>query len=144
MSTLAEEIRRRAVGTMLETVGLRLLEVNEQRALAEMEFQPGLAQLTGVFHTGALLTLADSAATAVSMHAVDPAGAVDATAFPLAIQLSANLIRNVGAGKVTAEARPLHRGRTTLVVETTLRDEQGRLLAVVTTTHLVLSGVRGA
>lgn len=143
MSAIIEAIERRGGGTMLDTVGFRLLEVNEQHALAEMEFRPGLAQLTGVFHTGALLTLADSTATAASLYAVDPAGVFDAASFPLAIQLSANLIRNTGAGKVTAEARTLHKGRITMVVETTVRDEQRRLLAIVTTTHLVLTGAAG-
>ena len=58
--------------------------------------------------------------------------------FPLAIQLSANLVRNTGEGKVTAEARLTHRGRTTMVVGTTVRDARGRTLVVCTTTHVVL------
>ena len=138
MAGYIEAIERRGRGTMLEHVGLRLVEVNEQRVVAEMEFRPELGQLTGLFHTGALLTLADSAATSVCMYAVDPTGSADSASFPLAIQLSANLVRNTGAGKVTAEARFVHKGRTTMVVETTVRDEQGRTLVIVTTTHLVL------
>ena len=142
MTAITEAMERRARGTMLETVGFRLLEVNEHHARAEMTFRPELAQLTGLFHTGALLTLADSTATSACMYAVDPTGAADAS-FPLAIQLSANLIRNTGAGTATAEARLLHRGRTTMVVETTVRDEQGRTLVIVTTTHLVLAATAG-
>lgn len=140
MSTLLDAISQRAAGTMLETVGMRLVELNGERAVAEMEFQPHLTQLTGLLHTGALLTLADSAATAACLYATDPEGTLEPTRFPLAIQLSANLIRNIAAGRVTAEARLVHRGRTTMVVETRIRDDHERLLVTVTTTHLVLAG----
>ena len=141
MAAILEALARAAQGTMLEAAGLRFVEVNEQHALAEMAFRPELAQLTGLFHTGALVTLADSTATAACMYAVDPSGAFDPSTFPLAIQMSANMIRNTNAGTVTAEATMRHRGRTTMVVETTVRDERGRALLILTTTHLVLSGI---
>jgi acyl-coenzyme A thioesterase PaaI-like protein len=59
------------------------------------------------------------------------------------MQLSANLIRNTGAGTVTAEARLVHRGRTTMVAQTSVRPCASRTLVIVTTTHLVLSGAGG-
>ncbi len=140
MAGMVERIERRGRGTMLETVGQRFIEVNDEHAVAELDFRPGLAQLTGLFHTGALLTLADGTATVACMHALDPTGAAGEDApFPLAIQLSANLIRNTSAGTVTAEARIIHKGRTTMVVETTVRDEDGRTLVIVTSTHLVMA-----
>jgi uncharacterized protein (TIGR00369 family) len=52
--------------------------------------------------------------------------------------MSANLIRNTDTGKLIAEAVPLHRGRTSMIMQTTVRDEQGRTMAVVTVTLLVL------
>ncbi len=140
MSDIVEVINNRGRGTLLETVGYRLLEVNEQHALAEMAFRPEIAQLTGLVHAGALLVLADSTATSACMHAVDPTGTAEGAAFPLAIQLSASLIRNTNSGTITAEARLVHKGRTTMVAETTVRDDKGRTLAIVTTTHLVLAG----
>jgi uncharacterized protein (TIGR00369 family) len=57
---------------------------------------------------------------------------------PLTIQISANLIRNTDHGRITATAEVVHSGRTTQVVQTTVTDEDGRLLAVVTTTHVVV------
>jgi uncharacterized protein (TIGR00369 family) len=129
---------------MLEHVGLRIVEVDDRHAVATMDFRPELAQPTGVFHAGALLTLADSTATLACMHAVDPGGADGEAPFPLAVQISINLIRNTGEGTVTAEAVLRHRGRTMLVAETTVRDEQGRDLAVVVSTHLVLGGAPAA
>lgn len=122
---------------LMSMLGIRLVEASPERAVAELDFRPELQQLTGVFHTGAILALADTTATYASMRAVDPSGKIPAERFPLAVQVSANLLRNVGDGTITAEARPVHRGKTMIVVQTTVRDAAGRSLAEVTTTHLV-------
>ena len=105
------------------------VEVSAERAVAELAFRPDLAQLTGLFHGGVILSLADETATACSMANVMPDGTWDPAKFPLTIQLSANLIRNTNTGKLIAEAVPLHRGRTSMVMQTTVRDEQGRVMA---------------
>jgi 1,4-dihydroxy-2-naphthoyl-CoA hydrolase len=134
----AERLNERAKGTNVEARGTRFVEVSAERAVAELAFRPDLTQLTGLFHGGVILSLADETATACSMASVMPDGAWDPAQFPLTIQLSANLIRNTNAGKLIAEAVPLHRGRTSIVMQTTVRDEQGRVMAVVTATLLVL------
>jgi 1,4-dihydroxy-2-naphthoyl-CoA hydrolase len=133
----AERLNERAKGTNVEARGTRFVEVSAERAVAELAFRPDLAQLTGLFHGGVIVSLADEAATACSVASVMPDGRWDPARFPLTIQLSANLIRNTNTGKLIAEAVPLHRGRTTMVMQTTVRDEQGRVLAVVTATLLV-------
>ena len=124
---------------LMTTLGIRVIEASAERTVAELDFRPEVQQPTGLFHAGAILALADTTATRGSMHIVDPSGDVPAERFPLAVQLSANLIRNVGEGTITAEARPIHRGRTMIVMETRVRDAAGRELAAVTTTHLVLN-----
>jgi 1,4-dihydroxy-2-naphthoyl-CoA hydrolase len=135
----AELLNERAKGTNIAARGTRFLEVSAERAVAELAFRPDLAQLTGLFHGGVILSLADETATACSLAAVMPDGLWDPDKFPLTIQLSANLIRNTNTGKLIAEAVPLHRGRTSMVMQTTVRDEQGRVMAVVTATLLVLN-----
>lgn len=134
----AERLNERAKGTNVEARGTHFLEVSAERAVAELAFRPDLAQLTGLFHGGVILSLADETATACSVASVMPDGAWDPAKFPLTIQLSANLIRNTNTGKLIAEAVPLHRGRTSMVMQTTVRDEQGRVMAVITATLLVL------
>jgi uncharacterized protein (TIGR00369 family) len=136
--TAAERLNQSAKGTNIEARGTRFLEVSGERAVAELAFRPDLAQLTGVFHAGVILSLADEAATACGIHAIRPDGTWDPGRFPLTIQLSANLMRNTNTGKLIAEAVPLHKGRTSMVIQATVRDEAGRVMAVVTTTHLVL------
>jgi 1,4-dihydroxy-2-naphthoyl-CoA hydrolase len=134
----AERFNERAKGTNVEARGTHFLEVSAERAVAELAFRPDLAQLTGLFHGGVILSLADETATACSVASVMPDGTWDPAKFPLTIQLSANLIRNTNTGKLIAEAVPLHRGRTSMVMQTTVRDEQGRVMAVITATLLVL------
>jgi 1,4-dihydroxy-2-naphthoyl-CoA hydrolase len=134
----AARLNERAKGTNVEARGTRFIEVSAERAVAELAFRPDLAQLTGLFHGGVILSLADETATACSIANVMPDGTWDPAQFPLTIQLSANLIRNTNTGKLIAEAIPLHRGRTSMVMQTTVRDEQGRVMAVVTATLLVL------
>jgi len=134
----AERLNERAKGTNVEARGTHFLEVSAERAVAELAFRPDLAQLTGLFHGGVILSLADETATACSVASVMPDGAWDPAKFPLTIQLSANLIRNTNTGKLIAEAVPLHRGRTSMVIQTTVRDEQGRVMALITATLLVL------
>jgi len=130
-------LARLAQGTLVERLGIRTLELGDGRAVGEMEFRPDLCQLTGLLHAGAILALADTIATTAAMTVVNPEGDFDLSRFPLAIQISANLVRNTDGGKITAEAVATHRGRTTMVVETKVRDEGGRLLALTTTTLLV-------
>jgi uncharacterized protein (TIGR00369 family) len=95
-------------------------------------------KLTGLFHAGALFALADTTATAGALHVISPTGDVAPEQFPLTVQASINLLRNTNQGSVTAESHALHRGRTMIVMETEVRDAEGRLLLVVSTTHLVL------
>jgi len=134
----AERLNERAKGTNVEARGTRFVEVSSERAVAELAFRPDLAQLTGLFHGGVILSLADETATACSLASVMPDSMWDPTKFPLTIQMNANLMRNTNTGKLIAEAIPLHRGRTTMVMQTTVRDEQGRVMALITATLLIL------
>lgn len=136
------QMQERTRNTFIESLGIRLLDVSHDRAVADMAFVPRLQQLTGVVHAGALITLADTTATFACMYWSQDVSRRGNDAFPLTIQLSTNLIRNTNAGTIHAEAVPVHRGRTTMVVETRLHDAAHRLLMVVTTTHLFVTGPR--
>ena len=158
-AALIAQAQERIRGTFIELIGLKIIEVTSEHAVAEMPFTSQLQQLTGVFHAGALLTLADTTATLASMYW--SSGTLDGSAeqlarrcrrrvsgglfrfrptqpFPFTIQLSTNFLRNTNHGTVRAEATPMHRGRTTMVVQTRISDADGRLLIVVTTTHLLV------
>jgi uncharacterized protein (TIGR00369 family) len=123
-------------GTMIEAHGTRFLTAGNGRAVARLDFKPALAQLTGLFHAGAIIALADETATAAAMWETNPTGDFRPELFPLTLQLSVNLLRNTDRGTLTAEATIVHRGRTTLVVEVQVRDERARLIAKLVATLL--------
>lgn len=131
-----KQLSARARGTMIESHGTRFVSVGPGRAVAELDFSPSLAQLTGRFHAGAIIALADETATCAAMWEIDPSGTFRPELFPLTFQLSVNLVRNIDRGTLTAEAQIVHRGRTTLVVEVQVFDDQRRLIAKLTVTQL--------
>lgn len=139
-SAFLAQAQARLSNTFIDLLGIRLREVSDAHAIAELSFSETLQQLTGVFHAGALLSLADTTATFACLYWMGDPLDDSPSSFPLTIQLSSNLIRNTGSGTVRARAAPVHRGRTTIVVETHVKDADNRLLSVVTTTHLVIGG----
>lgn len=89
----------------------------------------------GTLHGGALMALADASGGWCSSLNL-PEGATGTTT----VESKTNFLRAVRSGQVQATTRPLHIGRTLLVVDTELRDDQGRLVARVTQTQMVLMG----
>ena len=87
----------------------------------------------GVIHGGALMALADSVGAVCAFLGLPP-GTTTATTSS-----TTQFLRAVREGRVTATARPLHRGRAQVVVRTDLTDAQGRLVATVTQSQAVLS-----
>ena len=87
----------------------------------------------GVMHGGALMTLADSVG-AICAFLNLPEGTSTST-----IESKTNFMRGVRSGFAHATSRPLHVGRQTIVVTTELRDDDGKLVAVVTQTQAVLA-----
>jgi uncharacterized protein (TIGR00369 family) len=86
-----------------------------------------------VLHGGALMTLADSAGALCAFLNL-PEGASTAT-----VESKTNFLRPVTGGHVEAVARPVHLGRTLVVVLTELWDDRGRRVALTTQTQAVVS-----
>jgi uncharacterized protein (TIGR00369 family) len=135
----ARRLMEWAPGTMIGSHGTRFVSAGQGRAVAELDFKPSLSQLTGRFHAGAIVALADEAATAAAMWEINPTGVLRPELFPLTLQLSVNLIRNTSTGTLRAEAEVVHRGRTTMVIEVKVRDDQGKLVASLVATQLAPS-----
>jgi uncharacterized protein (TIGR00369 family) len=98
-----------------------------------MDWAPSLCTAGGILHGGAVMALADSAGAACAILNL-PEGASGTTT----IESKTNFVGSVRSGSVTATSTVLHRGGTTVVVETLVRDEGGKLVAKVTQTQLVL------
>ena len=133
----ARQLNKQKQGTMIDAHGTEFVRAGEGHAVARLGFKPDLTQLIGLFHAGAIIALADETATAAAMWETNPTADLKPELFPLTLQLSVNLIRNTNQGIITAEAHIIHRGRTTMVTEVKVHDEQERLLAAVVVTALV-------
>jgi uncharacterized protein (TIGR00369 family) len=88
----------------------------------------------GVLHGGYLIALADSAAATLAFFNL-PDGAATST-----IEAKTNFLAAVREGTVTARAELVHKGRTTIVVQTDVTDETGRLVSRTLQTQAVLQG----
>jgi 1,4-dihydroxy-2-naphthoyl-CoA hydrolase len=109
-----------------ERLGLRLAEASPDRVVATLDWDPELCTTAGIVHGGALMTLADTVGALLAFLGL-PEGSTTAT-----ITSTTQMFRPVTAGTVRAEALPLHRGRTVVTVQTSLRDSQDRLVAQTT------------
>ena len=115
------------------TLGIRTDEYNPGRVVLSMDWAPSLCTANGVLHGGVIMALADSAGGACAMLNLPPDASGTTT-----IESKTNFMGAVRGGTVSATATPLHRGGTTIVVETAVRDRVGKLIAKVTQTQLVL------
>jgi 1,4-dihydroxy-2-naphthoyl-CoA hydrolase len=107
-------------------LGMRLTEAGPDRVTATLDWREQLCTTAGIMHGGALMTLADTVGALVAFLGL-PEGSTTAT-----LTSTTQMFRPVTAGTVHAEGVPLHRGRTTVAVQTRLRDSQDRLVAQTT------------
>ena len=114
-------------------LGMRVEAAGPELVRGHLDWAAGLCTVGGVLHGGALMTLADSLG-AICAFLNLPAGAGTST-----LESKSNLFRAVRAGRVEGTAAPLHVGRTVIVVQTDLRDADGRRVAQVTQTQAVLT-----
>jgi 1,4-dihydroxy-2-naphthoyl-CoA hydrolase len=117
----------------VRTLGIELVGATKDAVSATMAWSEERCTSGGILHGGALMALADSVG-AMSAYLHLPPDATGTTT----VESKTNFFRAVRDGHVEAVARPLHAGRTMIVVETELRDAAGRLVAKVTQSQLVL------
>lgn len=116
-------------------MGIRLIEVADTKVVADMQVRPDLCTTGGILHGGAVMAFADTLG-AVGTFVNLPQGARTTT-----IESKTNFIGAARQGTtVTGECTPFHRGRTTMVWQTTIRSPDGKLIAVVSQTQMVLPG----
>ena len=121
-----------------ELMGIEFTEAAPDRVVARMSVRDDLCTRPAVLHGGAIMAFADTlgaAGTILNLAGYGQEGGAGTTT----IESKTNFIAAAPAGgRVTGEATPLHRGRRTQVWQTRVATEEGRLVAVVTQTQLVL------
>ncbi|WP_416562518.1 PaaI family thioesterase [Nocardia testacea] len=115
-----------------ERLGIEVLEHGPDLVRSRIAWDETLCTLGGALHGGVLMALADSTA-AVCAFLNLPEGAQATTT----VESKTNFLRAVRSGHAEASSRPLHAGRSFIVVETEVRDDAGKLVAKVTQTQAV-------
>jgi 1,4-dihydroxy-2-naphthoyl-CoA hydrolase len=116
-------------------MGVRITELAADRVVAEMKVRPDLCTTGGILHGGASMALADTLGAVGTFLNLAPNRRTTTTDSSTKFIAGARL-----HSTVTAECIALHRGRTTMVWQTSVRNSEGKLCALVTQTQLVLEG----
>ena len=116
-------------------LGLEVVSASPEEVRARLDWDESRCTAGGILHGGALMGLADSSGGLCAFLNLPDGASGTAT-----IESKSSFFRPVSDRYVEATSRVLHQGRTTIVVETELRDADGRLAAKVTQTQAVLGG----
>ncbi|SNZ05973.1 uncharacterized domain 1-containing protein [Terribacillus aidingensis] len=118
--------------TMMEQLHMRVIEAKPEQVVMEMPVGPHNRQPMGYLHGGASVALAETAASIGGNLHADPA-----TQAVFGLEINANHIRSVRSGIVTAIATPIHIGRTTMIWQINISDENNDLLSIARCTLAV-------
>ncbi len=118
---------------LAKAFGIEIDYVGKDQVRARMPWRADLCTTMDVLHGGALMAFADTVgAVCASQHL--PEGAITTT-----IESKTNFFRPVLSGEVHSTTTPLHTGRRTIVVQTNLTKDDGKLVAQVTQTQAVIT-----
>ena len=119
-------------GTLVELLGIEFVELAPERVLATLAIRDDLRTVGGALHGGTLMAFADTVGAVATVLNL-PAGAGTTT-----LESKTNFFAAGRSGTVRAETTPLHRGKRTMVWQTRVTDESGRLLSLTIQTQMVL------
>jgi uncharacterized protein (TIGR00369 family) len=121
-----------AIMPFMSLVGIAITSAAPGEVKGTLAWREELCTTARVVHGGALMTLADSLGAVCAVLNLPP-GAMTST-----IESKTNFFRPLTSGTVHGTTIPLHVGRTTIVVQTDLRDDAGKRVALVTQTQAVI------
>ena len=117
------------------TLGVEVVSSGRDEVRARVEWRPERCTAGGVLHGGVIMSLADTAGATCAVQNLS-----DDASGTTTIESKTNFLRAVRDGYAEAVSRPLHAGRTVVVIETDVTDAEGRPVAKVLQTQAVLRG----
>lgn len=124
----AELMQSRGLGPLAEKMGIELLELSAERAVATMPVE-GNTQPLGVLHGGAHVVLGESLGSFAANVWAHP------NKVAVGIEVNASHSRSATSGKVTAVCSAINLGKSLAVHEIVISDEAGRRLSTVRITN---------
>ena len=120
--------------TLNETLNIKYIDLGEDFLVATMPVNSRVHQPDGILNGGATMALAESVGSPTSMLAID----MDKYSVR-GIEFSANHLRSVKNGNVTATAKIIHKGKTIHLVEIKIEDDRGRMISICKITNYILA-----
>ena len=131
---LAASMQERVKGLLPDLLGIEFTDVTPDKVVARLAVRKDLCTIGDNLHGGAIMAFADTLGAVAAILNM-PQGARTTT-----IESKTNFIGGAPVGsRVTGESVAVHKGRTTVVCQTTIRGEAGKLVALVTQTQLVIA-----
>ena len=128
------DMRERFKGLLPDLMGIEFTDVTPDKVVALLTVRKDLCTIGDNLHGGAIMAFADTLGAVAAILNM-PQGARTTT-----IESKTNFIGGAPLGsRVTGESVAVHKGRTTVVCQTTIRSEAGKLVALVTQTQLVIA-----
>jgi 1,4-dihydroxy-2-naphthoyl-CoA hydrolase len=132
IDTAATELIHKQI-PLCATLGISANTFQPDEMVLSLDWTPNLCTSNNVLHGGIIMALADSAAGVCAFLGLPNGAAGTAT-----VESKTNFLAPIRCGTVTAHSRPLHVGARTIVVETDILGDGGRLAAKVVQTQAIL------
>ena len=133
MDVLLNLIKRGETCPYYLLLNMKIQEVKDGYARLTMNLEEKHLQLLKTVHGGAIASLADSAAAWATV------GSTGLEAVPITVEMKINFLAPVKSGRLTAEARIVHKGKTISLSDVEVKDDKGRLVAKSLVTYYLRS-----
>lgn len=132
--SLLLELNSMCENTLNETLNIKYVDLGEDYLVATMPVNSRVHQPDGILNGGATMALAESVGSPASMLVIDT------NKYSVrGIEFSANHLRSVRSGNVTATASIIHKGKTIHLVEIKVVDDRGRTISICKLTNYILA-----
>ncbi len=129
-----EMLNKMCENTLNETLNIKYTDLGEDFLVATMPVDYRVHQPDGILNGGATMALAESVGSPASILAIDRE-----KYSVRGIEFSANHLRSVKSGLVTATAKIIHKGKTIHLVEIKIVDERNRVISLCKITNYILA-----
>lgn len=119
--------------TLLNSLGIEVTKVEKGLVVATMPVDDRTRQPFGLLHGGASVALAETVASVGAFNLID-----HETEAAVGLEINANHVRGKKEGIVTATGTILHQGKTTMIWDIKIKDEEDRLICVSRCTMAVI------
>jgi 1,4-dihydroxy-2-naphthoyl-CoA hydrolase len=119
--------------TLLHSLGIELKKIEKGRVVATMPVDDRTRQPFGLLHGGASVALAETVASVGAFEMINKE-----TEAAVGLEINANHVKGKRDGVVTAIGEVIHKGKTTMIWEIKIVDEQDQLICISRCTMAIL------